>query len=336
MCKEVKDIQESQTRPRRFQNCFTNAKNCIFISTTLENPCELVHNIFTDLAVKKTQKTRFAMRLLPVAGTCKAYMEDIKKLAEQILSPHFSTPVGEGKTYGIVFRVRNNNGISRQAIMPMMGQLIADMNPLHRVHLDNPDLVVLVEVVCGVCCMSVVKDFYKFRKYNFHEVIKDSGSTTKKNAIEIGDSKAVEEKMSVHDDSETIEEKIREEKPSIQVGGSEAIKEKTSTQVGNSEEKISLQVDNSKTTEEKPSVPVGNSEAIKEKTATQVGNSEEKRSLQVENSKTIEEKPSIPVANSENIKEKTATQVGNTEEKKSIQVENSKSIEEKTSIPVGN
>ncbi|XP_041377705.1 THUMP domain-containing protein 1-like [Gigantopelta aegis] len=263
MNKEVKVIQDSQTGPRRFQNCYTNAKNCIFISTTLDDPCDLAHKIFSDLSSSKKQKTRFAMRLLPVAGTCKAYLEDIKKLAEQILSPHFSTPVGDGKTYGIVFRVRNNNGVSRQCVMPMMGQLIVDMNPLNRVHLNNPDLVVLVEIVCSVCCMSVVKDFYKFRKYNFHEVIKDSGSETDKMHTKVG------------------------------VSGNE--KEKLSTQIGesgNGPDKMSTQVGDSANEKNTLSTQVGDSENGPDHNSTQAedsGNGTDKKSTQVEELKTLAE-----------------------------------------------
>lgn len=38
-----------------------------------------------------------------------------------------------------------------------------------QVNYSSPDLIVIVEFLKGFCCLSVVKDFYKFRKYNLQE-----------------------------------------------------------------------------------------------------------------------------------------------------------------------
>jgi len=40
----------------------------------------------------------------------------------------------------------------------------------HTVDLNNPDLAICVEIIKNVCCMSVVRDLFKLRKYNIHEV----------------------------------------------------------------------------------------------------------------------------------------------------------------------
>lgn len=57
------------------------------------------------------------------------------------------------------------------------------LNHQNRANLDNPELAVIVEIIKNVCCISVVKDFKLFRKYNVFEIVKDGpdtdGTTTK-------------------------------------------------------------------------------------------------------------------------------------------------------------
>lgn len=47
------------------------------------------------------------------------------------------------------------------------------MNPKNKVDLTNPELTIIVEVIRAVCCISVVKDYTLFRKYNVQEVVKE-------------------------------------------------------------------------------------------------------------------------------------------------------------------
>ena len=69
--------------------------------------------------------------------------------------------------------MRNNNTISRTAIIPELARVISDINPSSKVEYNTPDMVVLVEILRTTACMSVVRDFYKYRQYNLHEVVKE-------------------------------------------------------------------------------------------------------------------------------------------------------------------
>ncbi|KAL5019405.1 hypothetical protein ScPMuIL_005127 [Solemya velum] len=170
MEKEIAALKTEKVADRRFQNVYTKAKNCIFIKTTLEDPCQVAHSILTDLAESKKQKTRFAQRLLPISGTCRAIEDDIEGLAKTMFPPHFDKE--EGLSFTIVHKVRNNDSIGRASILPLLGKVVRDMNALHKVCHDEPDVVILIEIIGKICCMSVVKDFLKLRKYNLHEVTK--------------------------------------------------------------------------------------------------------------------------------------------------------------------
>lgn len=47
------------------------------------------------------------------------------------------------------------------------------LNPKNKVDLTNPELTIIVEVIKAVCCISVVKDYALYRKYNVQEVVKE-------------------------------------------------------------------------------------------------------------------------------------------------------------------
>ena len=180
MAKEASEIKAVNPVGRRFQNVDCKAKNCIFIKTTLDNPCDLTDAIFEDLIETKVQKARYAIRMLPVAETCKAVMKNIEETAEKLFKPHFATEFGVGVKYTSVCKIRNNNSVSRTAILPSLGKIIREMNPLHMLCHDEPDLVVLIEVIRNICCLSVIKNFFRFKKCNLHEVAKSSETVTTK------------------------------------------------------------------------------------------------------------------------------------------------------------
>ncbi|XP_052266394.1 THUMP domain-containing protein 1-like [Dreissena polymorpha] len=218
--KERSDILKLAKTERRFQNTNTKFKNLIFIRTALEDPCGLAHHIFTDMMATHTQKARYAQRMIPVDLTCKANMKNIEPAMKIVLTPHFQTAFGVGLRYTSVCKIRNNNSIQRIAILPMIGRLVNEMNPLHRLCHDDSELVVIVEVIRNICCLSVVKDFFTFRKYNFHEVIKTGKSETEGNRDQSKSGKEKSEVMkensvdelNVPDDGDGRED-ISDEKP---------------------------------------------------------------------------------------------------------------------------
>ncbi|MGH0164249.1 UNVERIFIED_CONTAM: hypothetical protein FKN15_049678 [Acipenser sinensis] len=47
------------------------------------------------------------------------------------------------------------------------------MNPKNKVDLTNPEYTIIVEIIRNVCCVSVVRDYVLFRKFNLQEVVKN-------------------------------------------------------------------------------------------------------------------------------------------------------------------
>ncbi|XP_069545734.1 THUMP domain-containing protein 1 isoform X2 [Brachyistius frenatus] len=170
--KEVAQLQASGAKQeRRFQALDSGANNVIFIRTQNLESDKLVHHILSDLHTTKKKKSRVILRMLPVTGTCKAFQEDMLKYLTTFLEPWFKTP--NCATYQIAFKARNSSHNKREEIIKSIAGLVGKLNPKNKVDLTNPELTIIVEVIKAVCCISVVKDYTLYRKYNVQEVVKE-------------------------------------------------------------------------------------------------------------------------------------------------------------------
>lgn len=190
--KEVGDIKTStEMRLRRFQSVESGANNVVFIRTLGIEPEKLVHHILQDMYKTKKKKTRVILRMLPVSGTCKAFLEDMKKYAETFLEPWFKAP--KKGTFQIVYKSRNNSHTNREEVIKELAGIVGSLNSENKVDLTNPQYTVVVEIIKAVCCLSVVKDYMLFRKYNLQEVVKstrDPAQLNPKQAAHAGNGKA--------------------------------------------------------------------------------------------------------------------------------------------------
>ncbi|XP_054459916.1 THUMP domain-containing protein 1 [Anoplopoma fimbria] len=170
--KEVAQLKASGAKQeRRFQALDSGANNVIFIKTKNLESDKLVHHILSDLHTTKKKKSRVILRMLPVTGTCKAFQEDMVKYLTTFLEPWFKTP--NCGTYQIAFKARNSSHNKRDEVIKSIAGLVGKLNPKNKVDLTNPELTIIVEVIKAVCCLSVVKDYALYRKYNVQEVVKE-------------------------------------------------------------------------------------------------------------------------------------------------------------------
>ncbi|XP_075035827.1 THUMP domain-containing protein 1 [Mixophyes fleayi] len=169
--KEVDQIRSSTEKNlRRFQSVESGANNVIFIRTLNVDPEKLVHHIIKDLYTTKKKKSRVIFRMLPVTGTCKAFPEDLKKYAETFFQPWFKAP-NKG-SFQVVYKARNNHHMNRDEVIKDLAGVVVSQNSENKVDLSNPEYTIVVEIIKNVCCLSVVKDYTLFRKYNLQEVVK--------------------------------------------------------------------------------------------------------------------------------------------------------------------
>jgi len=63
--------------------------------------------------------------------------------------------------------MRNHNTVTRDDVIKSIAKCVPDG---HKVDLTDPQLFILVEIFKSVCGMSVVRDYYRLKKFNVLEV----------------------------------------------------------------------------------------------------------------------------------------------------------------------
>lgn len=162
LLKELSSLK-SEKKSKPFQLVESGAKNLLFIKTTLDNPVELALKIVSDISETKNQQTKFLIRLVPVEITCKAYIQDIENTFKTLAEKYFKH---EAKTFSIAYNYRNNNNLQRDEVIKTIATVITQVRSDNKVDLKSPELVVIVEVIKGIVLLSVIPDYFKYKKFN--------------------------------------------------------------------------------------------------------------------------------------------------------------------------
>lgn len=161
-------VVAGKSKDRRFQQVETGSTNCVFIRTTLENPVELAARIVKDLSSSHKAITRNVLRFLPVETVCKANVTDIVNAAGPLFDKHFLN--APPTTFSVVYNKRCNETVKRDEIINELAGLVTLKNMTHKVDLKNAHYSIIVEVIKGLCCLSVVPEYQKWKKYNLTEL----------------------------------------------------------------------------------------------------------------------------------------------------------------------
>ena len=165
--KELEMLKDVKPDEKRFAQVFTGSNNCVFIKTTLPSPSELAKAIYNDLFASKKACARYILRFLPIDGTCRADAENMQKLFTQLLQPYMEN---KSHTYTGIVKVRNNSSVQKTLVLQTLRAAVVSINPTCDVEYHTPDLVVHIDILRAICCVGILEDFTKFRKYNLQEV----------------------------------------------------------------------------------------------------------------------------------------------------------------------
>lgn len=169
----MKRNSQKSLKHKRFQVVETGASNCIFIKTNLPSPEELTAAIIKDLSTTKIQKTRHVMRMLPIMATCKANLPDIMECAGNLFDKYF---LKESSTFAVIFNKRFNSSVCRDMIIKELAELVVLKNGNNKADLKNPGLCIIVEIIKGICLLSIVDNYFTYKKYNLHELSKEEST----------------------------------------------------------------------------------------------------------------------------------------------------------------
>ncbi|PHH58552.1 hypothetical protein CDD81_5381 [Ophiocordyceps australis] len=179
---EMRAVQQDKAGKGAFSMVKTGLECLVFVKTLAPvQPQELVVKMCEDArdcGDPRRRKVKYINRLTPVVDMDKATPRGVERVARRVLAPHFGLADGGGKqamgdassTYAVRYKIRKHGGVltSSQVISQIAG-LIDDG---HRVDLEQPDKVVLVEVFQLFCGMAVVDggQWERLKRYNMHQL----------------------------------------------------------------------------------------------------------------------------------------------------------------------
>lgn len=76
----------------------------------------------------------------------------------------------EPTTFSVMVNRRYNNTFDRMKAINEIAELIGFKSPAHKVDLKNPKITIAIEVIKGICCVSLLEDYNKLKKYNIYEL----------------------------------------------------------------------------------------------------------------------------------------------------------------------
>ncbi|RWS24503.1 THUMP domain-containing protein 1-like isoform X1 [Leptotrombidium deliense] len=176
IAKQLEDeINEMKSKRKVFYQLGTNCRNLVFVQSPEEvDPLAISNQLISDIRTQKSAKTRHLLRFIPVLGTCKASVPSIETAVRELLKTR-SDPFCD---YMVMCKVRNNDDTCSTHLIEVIANIVKQEKPQWRVKLSDPKLTINADVVCKVCCLSILPDFFKNKKYNLIElaqsVIKES------------------------------------------------------------------------------------------------------------------------------------------------------------------
>jgi hypothetical protein len=176
MSGEADQIIDNKVLPpksRVFNQIKVSARGMIFIrfddrvfpkSDSAEN---FISQIFDDIISKHSLFSRSVCRMIPVECACLASFTNFKLFAPEIIAQYFK-PVEHRVTWTLVYKCRNNSKFNKEEFLGFITPLI----PENYVFLSyNADLTILLDITQHLMCLSVLKNFEKYRKFSFFSFI---------------------------------------------------------------------------------------------------------------------------------------------------------------------
>ncbi|KAG0215068.1 THUMP domain-containing protein 1 [Mortierella sp. NVP41] len=168
IAREVAQAKKSKGG-KKFLPLSTGTDCVIFIRAMDIEPARLCHYVLTDLQNSGSKRTRYCMRFIPVDETSYANMEDIETMSERVFKPYFHAEDQKPTTFKIIPKIRHNDKVERDTLLKKLAGL-AGQDQSHTVSMNDPEYIILAEVIKSICFLGVVRDYEKLKKYNIQSI----------------------------------------------------------------------------------------------------------------------------------------------------------------------
>ncbi|KIJ51459.1 hypothetical protein M422DRAFT_26869 [Sphaerobolus stellatus SS14] len=172
--KELAGLKKPRVQ-KRFANCQTGTPCVIFISCKPPiDPVKLVLHQFFEIERTGVTRVKQVLRLTPASDSCVASMPEILLLAKKVIPPAFEVlPEKEDGSkkyrYKIDLSMRNHDKIQKSELLPQIAQCVP-AEAGHTVDLDDPEIVIFVQILKSVCGISVMPHYQRFKRFNVEQV----------------------------------------------------------------------------------------------------------------------------------------------------------------------
>ncbi|ODQ64840.1 hypothetical protein NADFUDRAFT_47403 [Nadsonia fulvescens var. elongata DSM 6958] len=141
------------------------------------DPVDFSLRLCREMKESGSKRTRYTQRLIPVSLTATGNLDELSKLADIVLKPHFHQESDQkGYKFAIRPQNRNHNNMTRDEVIRKVAERVGNEHG-HKVDLKHPEKVILVECFKGSVGMSVVDpQFDELDRYNLQTIFEKQNS----------------------------------------------------------------------------------------------------------------------------------------------------------------
>ena len=121
----------------------------LVVAKTSLNPCDVVEK-FRAILHEHPYKFRYALRIIPIEKVVPTTLEEVKRAASEL-----AVNIQENETFRVTVEKRFTNLHSRELIEAAVTGI--DATGERKVDLENPDKIMLIEVLGGLTGMALIK-----------------------------------------------------------------------------------------------------------------------------------------------------------------------------------
>jgi tRNA acetyltransferase TAN1 len=144
MCTEMLYLLKEELGDASATACKTGVRGLVVAKTTLD-PCEVVEK-FRAILQERPYEFRYALRIIPIEKVVRTDLDEIGRVAIEL-----AAKIGENETFRVTVEKRFTSVHSRDFIEA------AAKGIQRKADLENPDKILLIEVIGGLTGMSLIK-----------------------------------------------------------------------------------------------------------------------------------------------------------------------------------
>ncbi|XP_039273450.2 THUMP domain-containing protein 1-like isoform X1 [Styela clava] len=179
---EIKSIAKgNSSEQRRFTAVKSGCNNLIFIrfhkdispGPFLSRVVKTIHQNDNN-ADNSLPAIRNVLRMHPIDFSCSAYLESMCKNIPTFLENKFKDESFQDvmkKEFTIEYKCRNNSHLSRKEVLDGLYEKMRDSECGWKYNCRSQTVSVIIDVLKTVCLVSVVKNYYFYKKYNIRELL---------------------------------------------------------------------------------------------------------------------------------------------------------------------